>query len=230
LSSTLKVPTASSERVVVNGAIYLSAVPVQARVSYAGPDVQQDYLATDGSTVIYSLLSTSYAVVSPSGLISASPSEPFTNSALGRITNAINGQPLYKPQANWQAGAAYVKVVRQTLGDELYTYDCASPTTTGNNPTPCSATISTLENYFPYASTADGKTYQLSDGQIVTLQGVRAWVANSALGGATTDYRVYYQYNGGIHAGYVIKSGTPQDDYYVLNRTAVQSIESAINF
>lgn len=56
-----------------------------------------------------------------------------------------------------------------------------------------------------------------------------------------TIYRVYYQYNGGIHAGYVIKSGTtlqfaplgggtPQDDYYVLNRTAVQSIESAINF
>lgn len=114
LSSALKVPTASSERLVVNGAIYLSAVPVQARVSYVGPDVQQDYLATDGSTVIYSLLSTSYTVVSLNSLISASPPELFTNSALGLITNAINGRPLYKPQANWQAGAAYVKVVRQT--------------------------------------------------------------------------------------------------------------------
>ncbi|MGF6938075.1 hypothetical protein OKW41_007237 [Paraburkholderia sp. UCT70] len=206
-----------------------------------GPNVQEDYLAADGSTVIRTLLGTSYTVVSLSGLISATPSELFTNSALGLITNTINGQSLYSPQANWQAGAAYIKVVRQTVGDELYTYDCISPATTGSSPTPCSATVSTLESFFPYASTTDDKTYQLSDGQIVTLQGVRAWVANSVLGGSTTDYRVYYQYNGGIYAGYMIRSGTTmeiaplgggtlQENYYFLNTAAVQSIKSALNF
>ncbi|MGF6921953.1 hypothetical protein [Paraburkholderia sp. 40] len=103
--------------------------------------MQEDYLAADGSTVIRTLLGTSYTVVSLSGLISATPSELFTNSALGLITNTINGQSLYSPQANWQAGAAYIKVVRQTVGDELYTYDCISPATTGSSPTPCSATV-----------------------------------------------------------------------------------------
>ena len=241
LSSTLKVGTVSNGRQVVNGTVYVGAVPEQARISYVGPNVQADYLATDGGTVMRTFLGTSYTVVSLSGLISASPSELFTNSALGLITNTINGQTLYNAQANWQAGAAYIKVVRQTVGDELYTYDCASPSTTGNSPTPCSATISTLESFFPYASTTDGKTYQLSDGQIVTLQGVRAWVANSVLGGSTTDYRVYYQYNGGIYAGYMIRNGTtvqiaplgggtPQQNYYFLNNAAVQSIKSALNF
>ena len=241
LSSTLQVPAVSNGRQVVNGAVYVGAVPAQVRISYVGPNVQEDYLATDGTTVMRTWLGTSYTVVALSGLISASPSELFTNSDLGLITNTINGQSMYSPQANWQAGAAYIKVVRQTVGDELFTYDCASPTTTGNSPTPCSATTSTLESFFPYASTTDGKTYQLSDGQIVTLQGVRAWVANSVLGGSTTDYRVYFQYNGGIYAGYLIKSGTtmqisplgggtPQPNYYFLNSTAVQSIKAALNF
>ncbi|MFL9901518.1 hypothetical protein PQR75_15550 [Paraburkholderia fungorum] len=112
---------------------------------------------------------------------------------------------------------------------------------TGTNPTPCSTTISTLVDFFPYASTADGKSYQIGDGQIVTLAGMRAWLANTALTSATTDYRVYYQNNGGIYAGYVIKDGTtlqvaplgggtPLDTYYLLNGAALQSIKSAMVF
>ncbi|WP_187612363.1 hypothetical protein [Paraburkholderia sp. 31.1] len=33
-------------------------------------------------------------------------------------------------------------------------------------------------------------------------------MANSVLGGSTTDYRVYYQNNGRIYASYMIRSGT----------------------
>ncbi|MBC8723579.1 hypothetical protein F6X37_18930 [Paraburkholderia sp. 31.1] len=82
LSSALKLPTLTNGRQIVNGAVYVGAVPAQARVSYVGPNVQEDYLAADGSTVIRTLLGTSYTVVSLSGLISATPSELFTNSAL----------------------------------------------------------------------------------------------------------------------------------------------------
>lgn len=241
VSSTLKVPAFTVSRLLVNGAVYSTAFPPQVRISYSGANVQEDYLASDGKTVVRTLLGTSYSVVPLSGLISASPAELFANNAIGLLTNTLNGQSLYNLQASWQTGAAYVKVVRHTVGDEAFTYDCAAPATTGTNPTPCSATISTLENFFPYASTTDGKTYQLSDGQIVTLAGMRAWVANAALGGVTTDYRVYYQNNGGIYAGYVIKDGTtlqlvplgggtPQDNYYFLNSAALQSIKSAIAF
>jgi hypothetical protein len=188
-TATLKVPTIEAPRLVVNGAIYSETSPPQIRVSYVGPNVHEDYLAADGNTVTRALLGTSYSIVPLSGLISASPTELFTNSAVGTLTNSINGQSLYNKQTSWQTGAAYVKVVRQSVGDELFTYDCTTPATTGGNPTPCSATITTLESFFPYASSADGKTYQVSDGQIVTLAGVRAWVANTAIGNATTDYR-----------------------------------------
>ncbi|MBB5443376.1 MULTISPECIES: hypothetical protein [unclassified Paraburkholderia] len=58
---------------------------------------------------------------------------------------------------------------------------------------------------------------------------------------SSIDYRVYYQYNAGIYAGYMIRSGTtmqiaplgggtPQENYYFLNNAAVQSIKSAHNF
>jgi hypothetical protein len=241
VSSALQVPAIAAPRLLVNGIVYISASPPQARISYSGANVQIDYLASDGETVLRTLLGTSYSVVPLSGLISTSPAELFTNSAVGVLTNTLNGQSLYNQQASWQTGAAYIKVVRHTVGDEAFTYDCLAPATTGTNPTPCSATISTLENFFPYASTTDGKTYQISDGQIVTLAGMRAWVANTALASATTDFRVYYQSNGGIYAGYLIKDGTtlqlaplgggtPQDSYYLLNSAALQSIKSAIVF
>lgn len=241
VSATLKLPTFAASRLLANGTIYDTAIPPLSRVSYSGQSVQQDFLSADGKTVLRTLVGDSYTVVPLTGLISASPAELFTNSAVGTLTNTFNGQSLYNKQANWQTGAAYVKVVRHTVGDELYTYDCTGAVTTATIPTPCSATVPTLESFFPYSSTTDGKTYQLSDGQIVSLAGVRAWVSNTVLGGATTDYRVYYQYNGGIYAGYVVKDGTtlqlvppgggaPQDSYYFLNSAAVQSIKSAIVF
>lgn len=73
-----------------------------------------------------------------------------------------------------------------TLAD----YDCAGAVTTGAQVTPCSSTITTLENFFPHVRPDDGTTYQITDGQIVTLEGKRAWVANFPhAGDATTDYR-----------------------------------------
>jgi hypothetical protein len=241
LSTALTVPTLGVPRLLVNGAVFNVATPPQVQISYVGPNVQEQYLAADGKTVTRTLLGTSYTSVPLSGLISSSPAELFSNSSVGVLTNTFNGQSLYNKQANWQAGAAYVKVVRHYVGDTVFVLDCLAPVTTGTTPTPCSTTISTLENFFPRVSTADGKTYQLTDGQIVTLAGVRAWVANAPLATATTTYRVFYQYNGGINVGYLIKDGTPlqvaplgggtpQDNDYFLNSAAVQSIKAAIVF
>ncbi|HEX8896801.1 MAG TPA: hypothetical protein VF783_26030 [Terriglobales bacterium] len=241
VSAALSVPTLAVTRRLINGAVYSDAFPPQVRVSYVGPNVQEDYLAADGKTVTHTWLGTSYSVVPLTGLISSSPAELFSNSALGVLTNTINGQSLYNKQANWQAGAAYIKVVRHVVGDTVTTFDCLAPVTTGTTPTPCSTTVSTLENFFPRVSTTDGKTYQLTDGQIVTLAGMRAWVATAPLATATTEYRVFYQYNGGINVGYLVKDGTtlqlaplgggtPQNSYYFLNSAAVQSLKAAIAF
>ncbi|HEX7911050.1 MAG TPA: hypothetical protein VF534_23580, partial [Paraburkholderia sp.] len=179
VSAALKVPTLAVPRRLVNGAVYSDAFPPQVRVSYVGSNIQEDYLAADGKTVTETLLGTSYTVVPLIGLISSSPTELFSNSPLGVLTNTFNGQSLYNKQANWQTGAGYVKVVRHVVGDTVTTSDCLAPVTTGTTPTPCSTAVSTLENFFPYLSTTDGKTYQITDGQIVTLAGMRAWVSTA---------------------------------------------------
>jgi hypothetical protein len=241
VASTLSVPSFIPARYLINGTVFVRPVPDQPKVSYSGSNVLENYLASDGQTVVESLLGTSYTTVPLSGLLSSAPSELVTDSNFGLLTNTINGQSLYNLQASWQAGSAYVKVVKQVVGNTLGVGDCVAPETTGTNITPCSTTVSTLENFFPYASASDGTTYQLADGQITTLAGVRAWVANTALSTATPEYRVFYQSNGGIDAGYLIKDGTPlqiapvgggtpTNFFIFLNSAALQSVKSAINF
>lgn len=242
ISSTLSLPMPplTDGRYLINGTVYAAARPAQAQVSYSGNNILESYLATDGKTVIRALLGTSYTATGLSGPIKSSPAELFTGSMLGLITNTINGAPLYNQQASWQTGSAYLKVVRQTVGDSLYVGDCGTATT-GPNITPCSTAVSALEGWFPRVNTDDGVTYQIGDGQIVTLAGVRAWVANTALKTVVPQYRVYYQSNGAIYSGILTKDGTPlqipslgagaaQNFYIFLNSPALQSVKSAINF
>lgn len=242
VASGFAVPTLTPDRYLVNGAVVTESIPDQVQVSYNGDNVQETDYASDGKTVTMTLLGTSYTNVPLSGAISASPSELFDDSALGLITNTVNGASLYNTAATWQTGAGYTKVTRNVVGDTVFAGDCMAPSTTGSNVTPCSTTISTLEAFFPYASTIDGKTYNLSDGQIVTLAGgVRAWVANAALNTATPEYRVFYQSNGEIFGGAMMKDGTvialypngsttAQNFYIFLNKAAVQSVASALTF
>ena len=240
IDPALAVPTQTGQRYLVSGRVVVEAVPAQVRVSYNGSNVEETELASDGQTATMTLLGTSYTIVPLSGAISNSPPELFSGSALGVMTNTINGISLYNQQVSWQAGAAYMKVVRQVVGDTVVVGDCATPNTTGSNVTPCATTASQLEAFFPHASISDNKTYNLSDGQIVTLAGTRAWVANVAQSAATTQYRVYFQNNGQIFSGVVIKDGTPlalstgtatpQNFFIFLNNAAVQSVASAITF
>ena len=240
VAPTLAVPTTTATRYMVNGTVYVESVPAQIQVSYVDGNVLESRFATDGKTVVEQNLGTSYTVVPLSGLISSSPSELFTNSNLGLITNTINGNSLYNTSASWQSGAAYMKAVRQVSGDTLEVGDCVAPVTTGTYTTPCSSTIATLENFFPYTSATDGVTYNIADGQIVTLAGVRAWISNTAFT-PTTEYRVYYQSNGAIYSGILTKDGTTleltplgggaaQNFYIFLNGAAVQTLKSVVNF
>ena len=241
IDAALSVPAQTGQRYLVNGSVVVEAIPAQIQVSYNGSNVQETDLASDGKTVTMTLLGTSYTTVPLSGAISSTPSELINGSALGIITNTINGISLYNHQASWQPGAAYMKVVRQVVGDTVLVGDCTTPNTTGANVTPCATTASTLEAFFPHTSIADNTTYNLSDGQIVTLAGARAWVANVASNFATTEYRVYFQNNGQIFSADLMKDGrtfeiyplgstTPQSFSIFLNSAAVQSVMSAITF
>jgi hypothetical protein len=239
LDSALAVPTINGQRYLVNSAIVVSAVPDQVQVSYSGPNVQETSFATDGKTPVQTLLGTSYTVVPLSGAIASSPAELLTGTALSLLTNTINGASLYNQQAQWQPGSAYLKATRQIVGDTVLVGDCAAPDTTGTNVTPCATTASTLTAFFPHTSPADNKTYNLGDGQIVTLAGAQAWVSTATIKTPTTEYRVYFQIDGQIYSGVVIRDGTtlaiepagsttPQDFYLFLNGAAVQSVKAAL--
>jgi hypothetical protein len=245
-ASTLPAPTSfKNSRLVVGGAVYVATVPSTGQVKYSGNNVETDYYATGTNTVVLSTLSTSYTVTNLNGLIAASPWELFGGSSVGLI-QSFNGQPVYNQNAMWQPQSAYIKVVRQMLGDSLAALDCAAPATDGVNVTPCSTTVSTLENFFPAVSPVDGKTYQIGDGQIVNSQnGVRAWVSNTPVASVpTTSYAVFYQLSGAIYSGLLVKDGTTTQSYataqdnsiitqnfkILLNAAAVNSIKSAVTF
>lgn len=240
-AKTLPLPASSAaSRYLINGVVFTAAAPAQNQVTYVGNNVLENYLATDGKTVVRALLGTSYTVTPLSGLIANTSAELFSSSKLGLLNTSINGNPLYDHQASWQAGSAYMKVIRQYVGDTLGVGDCLKPVTTGPNITPCASTGPALEGFFPHVSPNDGLTYQFGDGQIVTLSGVRAWVATAPFSNAVTkDYRVYYESNGAIYSGILTRDGTPiqlapfgtaQNFYLFMNNAALQSIKSAINF
>lgn len=241
VASTLKLPpSVPAPRYLVNGIVYTLAAPAQAQVSYKGDSVLETKFAADGKTVVYSTLGTSYLPVPITGLIAASPDELLSSSSLNVLTNTVNGISPYNKQAVWQTGAAYMKVVRKIVGDTLAVGDCFAPVTSGSNLTPCSTTASTLEAFFPQKN-SDGTSLQLNDGKIVVLAGVRAWVANTPLHFPTEQYRTFFEYNGKIAIGTLGKDGTtlqldsssgstPQNFYVFLNKAALQSVKSAVNF
>lgn len=241
-ASLARGPVIGGNRVLVNGAVLTEAFPVQASVSYQGNNILDIHYAQDGKTPVQSVLRTSIQSVGLSGAIAASPNELFTGSDFGIVTNTVNGISLYNRQANWQAGSFYLKAVSQNVGDMLLVGDCVvgATGTTGPDITPCSTTAATLETFFPFSSGAS-TIVQMSEGQIITLAGVRAWVSNLPLSGATPRYRVFYQSKGNIYAGYLLKDGTPlqitglgsatpQNFTILFNNAALQSIKSAITF
>jgi len=87
IAPVLAVPTQTGQRYLVSGSVVVGAVPAQVQVSYSGSNVQETDLASDGKTVTMTLLGTSYMTVPLSGVISSSPSELFSGSALGIIKN-----------------------------------------------------------------------------------------------------------------------------------------------
>lgn len=238
LDSRFSIPTLSGERYLVNGTVVVEAVPEKIQVSYNGANIQSTVFAQDGKTAVETLLTTNYVTVPLSGSMANLPTELTSESNVGILLSLLKGQPVYNTAASWQSGAAYAKVTRQFVGDTVVVGDCAAPQTTGANVTPCATTATALEGFFPHASTEDGRTYNLGDGQIVTLAGVRAWVATVARGTPTTSYRIYYQNNGQIFGGSLMRDGTllqvdtggitPPGPYIFLNHAATQSILGAV--
>jgi hypothetical protein len=238
---------ATPTRYLIKGAILVGASS-QSVVSYEGTGVRFDALATDGVTVVDSELRADYSVVQLSGAVAAAPTE------FAQFFNSLYFNPaLLNASAMWNAGAAYVKYMGTQIGD-LYTVTDYTGATTGNTPTPVASgtTIAALLAAGGISSNSDATTYTLANGSVSTINGVTTYVASTVRPALTTStYRTFYELNGNVYIGSLIKSGTVEggnaypvaipgtNDHTVnytqnyqirLNAAAVASLHAAVTF
>jgi hypothetical protein len=219
LTSTLALPTLNANRYLVSGAIVAGAASQSDSVfSYSGGDVKLDALAADHKTVVYSQIRSDYSSVPLTGTMASTPAE------FAHPLNSVFANPaILRSSATYAAGSAYVKFTAKLSGDRYTVFDCHE-TTTGTAVSAC-ATGTTINALLSpgYNSASDLVTYQLADGVVTTVGGVQVWVAKiprpqSATLSSTVEYRIYFELNGNVYTGSLVKDGTVLGGgYYVSN-------------
>lgn len=247
IANSLGLPaTAAPGRYLVNGAILVGSS--SSNISYQGTSVRIDDIASDGVTVVDSVLRSNYSVVPLTGAVAAAPTE-FTQFFSVLYYNAS----LLNASSTWGAGAAYEKFTGTQIGD-LYTVVDFAGATTGNAPTPVASgtTIAAMIAAGGIFSNTDAVTYTLSNGTVSTINGVTTYVASNVRANLTTPaYRTFYELNGNVYEGNLIKSGTVEggngylvatpgttgytinysQNYQIrLNAAAVASLHAAVTF
>lgn len=214
-------------------------------VSYLGDAIRVDTLTREGSATAFSNLFTGVVNIPLEGRLVTLPAEVLAlhpELAFGALTGV-------NTNAFWLPGAAYQKRTATRLYDTWIVSDCASPPTLGSSPTPCAGTVGKkLEAIFPWQDSAQGKTWQFSDGVIRTIgtppNELRVWVANTAQPSRvspTLGYRVFYEGDAGdpVNMGALSPSGATIGSntangvvgYQVrFNKAAIDSITAALNF
>jgi hypothetical protein len=245
LDSALALPAIAPGRFLQAGQVMLRSVTAKRKISYVGTDIQVDYIADDGQTIVESAQFSDFSQVPLSGLIDNAPQEL---QAVYNFDDWVSAN-YFAANAKWQSGAAYLKRHGGLISDAYIAEDCnntyPSTTTTTAATTPCQ-TGTTLSNIFPislYATDGFGhpqETDFAADGTISTINGVTMWVANSPLPPVydTPAYRVFYELNGNVYMGLLEKAGTAflyaQTDGSVvnytvtLNQAAVNSIQQGL--
>jgi hypothetical protein len=231
LASTLTLPTLPPTRVLKDGVILV--VPSERswqRVSYVGADVRSDSLASDGTTVAYSQTRTNYVTVPLTGVLAGS-TDDFAHYHNSFFSNSA----ILRASATYLPGAAYVKYTAINTGDRYNAFDCAAATTDANV-TPCkTGTTLAAELATGISSSSDGVTYHAADGATSTVGGVTVWVATnprpvSATVSSTVQYRIYFQMNGNVYTGALIKDGQVLGGSYYVSNPGAPAIADRLTF
>ncbi len=246
LASTLSVPSSwTPGRYLINGAIVVGSLSLN-NASYQGNAIEVDLLSADGSTVVDSKLRSNLTVVPLSGAVTSAPAEFQHWFSVLYFNSALLGS-----SATWASGAAYLQYTATQTAD-TYTVVDYTGATTGDTPNPVATgtTISALMTAGGIISNSDSTTYTLSNGAVSTINGVKTYVATAARPNlTTTEYRTYYELNGNVYTGSLIKAGTVigGSPYWVtsggsttlnysqqvqirLNSAAVASLKAAVTF
>lgn len=246
LASTLSVPSPQIPgRYLINGAIVVGSLSLN-NVSYQGDAIKVDLLSADGSTIVESKLRSNLSIVPLSGAVTSAPTE-FVH----WLSLLFFNPALLNTSATWASGAAYLQYTAKQAADTYTVVDYTGLTTTSTpNPVATGTTISALMTAGGISSSSDGTTYTLSNGAVSTINGVTTYVATAPRPSlTTTEYRTYYELNGNVYTGSLIKAGTVigGSAYWVtsggsttinysqsvqirLNAAAVASLKAAVTF
>lgn len=246
IANTLSVITPEKARYLVNGQIYAGWFQ---NISYQGTGIRNDILAADGITIVRSDLRSNYSVVPLTGTVVSAPTD-----LAHALTLLFYNPSLLNPSATWGTGAEYMKFTVTIIGDTYEVVDW-STTTTGNTPSPVAtnSTIAALITAGGIVSSLDGITYNMNIGNVSVINGINTYVAtNPTLNETGTQYRTFYELNGNVYAGVLLKDGTVEGGmlFYVaapgtpsgytkdysatyqirLNKAAIDSLQSAVTF
>jgi hypothetical protein len=217
-------------RVLKNGVILVVPVQSSSTATYVGSSVKVDFLAADGVTVAYSQLRSGYASVALSGNVKATTGD-FAQWHNSFFSNAA----ILKGTTTWAAGARYITYTSASAGDRYSVGDCVG-TTTGATPSPClTGTTLAAALVAGMPSTSDGTTYHTADGTTSTIGGVPVFVATaprpvSATLSLTPQYRTYFELNGNIYTGSVMKDGAVIGGSYWVSNPAGTTVTDRLTF
>lgn len=231
LAGSLTLASAGPTRILKNGVILVvPTLQSSNRISYVGSDVQVDSLAADNTTVAYSQVRSAYSTATLTGALSATQAE------FAQWFNSFFANPaVLTAGASYQAGAAYVKYTATSLGDRYTAFDCVGATSDANI-TPCaSGTTLNAALTAGIVSNSDATTYRLADGTLGTVGGVPVWVASaarpvSATLSSTPQYRIYFQLNGNVYTGSLIRDGAVVGGSYYVSNPAGATVEERLTF
>lgn len=252
LTATLTIPDQAQryvDRVVKNGIIYVSNNNSVQMWSYLGKDILITTYATDGTTPTYLTTFDDWSGAIPLTGSIANSAEVRSFLSFIKLTTPLN----FDFTQTWLTGASYFTRKGYRTEDTLFVFDWAGA---GNsydaNVKAYTGAETTIEAYFASATVAatsgwlyDNVLYNLSDGSISVIQGLRTWISKNKrpTSAAPLESNIaLMEMNGKLYAGVLQKSGsrvrvvdvidsTVVHDYVIrLNAAAADSIMRAVKF
>ena len=208
LTSTLALRAEGPTRILKNGVVLVVPGAQNSSIaSYVGSDVRVDSLASDHVTVAFTQIRSDYSFTALTGAVTSSPAD------FAHWFNSFFSNPaILNTASTYTSGAGYVKYTATNKGDRYNVFDCTTATTDANI-TPCVSATS-LANALTVGlrSNSDATTYHLADGAVSTVGGIPVWVATaprpqSATLSTTVQNRIYFELNGNVYTGALVKDG-----------------------
>jgi hypothetical protein len=230
IAPTLALIDGGPLRILKNGVVLVVPAQSTSTASYIGSQVRIDYLAADGVTVAWSQLRSTFTFVPLVGNVKA------TTGVFAHWHNSFfSNAAILKGTTAWAAGAGYIDYTATNKGDRYTVFDCAAATA-GAAPSAC-VSGSTLAAALTagLSSTSDAVTYHLVDGTTTTIGGVPVWVATAPRPQAstlstTTQYRIYFELNGNVYTGSLIKDGAVLGGSYWVSNPGGATVTDRLTF